>query len=45
VLASAFVVVFVVFVVAFVVLCAVIITWAVRRDRAKWREWRDRQDR
>ena len=42
-LASAFAVVFSVFVVAFAVLCVVIVTWAVRRDRAGWREWRDRR--
>jgi ABC-type Fe3+ transport system permease subunit len=45
VLASAFVVVFGVFVVAFAVLCVVIVVWAVRRDKARWQEWRDRQDR
>jgi hypothetical protein len=43
VLASAFVVVFTIFVVAFAVLCAVIVTWAVRRDRSAWKEWRRRQ--
>ena len=44
-LASAFAIVFGVFLVAFVVLCIVVITWAVRRDRSRWREWRDRQHR
>lgn len=44
VIASAFAVVFAVFVVAFVVLCGVIVAWAVRRDRARWREWRERRD-
>jgi hypothetical protein len=43
VLASAFALVFGVFLVALAVLCVVIITWAVRRDRARWREWRARQ--
>lgn len=42
-LASTFDVVFGLFVVAMVVLCGFIITWAVRRDRARWREWRDRR--
>jgi hypothetical protein len=44
VLASAFVVVFTIFIVAVVVLCVVIVTWAVRRDRSAWREWRNRRD-
>jgi hypothetical protein len=44
VLASVFIVVFSVFVVAFAVLCVVIVTWAIRRDRKRWGEWRDRQD-
>jgi ABC-type Fe3+ transport system permease subunit len=44
VLASAFALVFGIFVAAFVVLCVVIIVWAVRRDRASWREWRDRRN-
>jgi ABC-type Fe3+ transport system permease subunit len=44
VVASAFALVFGIFVAAFVVLCVVIIVWAVRRDRASWREWRQRQD-
>ncbi|HEY8080455.1 MAG TPA: hypothetical protein VIE15_00080 [Acidimicrobiales bacterium] len=43
-LASAFALVFGIFVAAFVVLCVVIIVWAVRRDRASWREWRDRRN-
>lgn len=42
--ASAFALVFGIFVAAFVVLCVVIIVWAVRRDRASWREWRDRRN-
>jgi ABC-type Fe3+ transport system permease subunit len=45
VLASAFAVVFGVFVAAFVALCVLVVSWAVRRDRARWREWRDRPDR
>ena len=44
-LASAFVVVFSIFLVAFAVLCVAIVTWAVRRDRSAWREWRKRQER
>jgi len=43
VLASAFTVIFSIFVVALVVLCVVIVTWAVRRDRTAWKKWRDRQ--
>jgi ABC-type Fe3+ transport system permease subunit len=43
VLGSAFAVVFGLFVVALAVLCVVIVTWAVRRDRSRWKEWRDRQ--
>jgi hypothetical protein len=43
VIASAFAVVFGIFIAAFVVLCGFIVTWAFRRDRANWREWRDRQ--
>jgi hypothetical protein len=43
VLASAFAVVFTIFIVAAVVLCVAIITWAVRRDRSAWKEWRRRQ--
>lgn len=42
-LGSAFAVVFGVFLVAFVVLCVVIVTWAVRRDKTRWREWRERR--
>jgi hypothetical protein len=34
VIASAFAVVFGIFVAALVVLCGIIVTWAVRRDRA-----------
>jgi ABC-type Fe3+ transport system permease subunit len=45
VLASAFAVAFGVFIAAFAALCVVIVSWAVRRDRARWREWRDDQDR
>jgi hypothetical protein len=41
--ASAFAVVFGIFVVAFVVLCVVIVTWAIRRDRERWRDWRNRR--
>jgi ABC-type Fe3+ transport system permease subunit len=44
VLASAFTLVFGAFVVAFVVLCGAVVTWAVRRDRTRWREWRERRD-
>jgi ABC-type Fe3+ transport system permease subunit len=44
VIASAFAVVFGIFVAALVVLCGIIVTWAVRRDRANWREWRQRHD-
>jgi hypothetical protein len=40
--ASAFAIVFGVFIAAMVVLCVVIVTWAIRRDRMKWREWRER---
>jgi hypothetical protein len=43
VLASAFAVVFTIFIVAAVMLCVAIITWALRRDRSAWREWRKRQ--
>lgn len=43
--ASAFAIVFGLFVGALVVLCGVIITWAIRRDRTNWRQWRDRQGR
>jgi len=43
VLASAFAIVFGVFIVAFAVLCVVIVTWAVRGDRSRWREWKDRR--
>jgi peptidoglycan/LPS O-acetylase OafA/YrhL len=43
VIASAFAVVFGIFIAAFVVLCGFIVTWALRRDRANWREWRDRR--
>jgi hypothetical protein len=45
VLASAFAVLFTIFVVALGVLCVVIVTWAIRRDRSSWREWRERQGR
>jgi hypothetical protein len=45
VLASAFTVVFTIFLVAFAILCVVIVTWALRRDRAGWRAWRERQER
>ena len=41
VLASAFAVVFGIFVVAFAVLCVVIVVWAIRRDRQRWKEWHD----
>jgi len=41
--ASAFAIVFGVFLVAMAVLCVVILTWAIRRDRARWREWRGRR--
>jgi len=44
VVASAFAIVFGIFVVAFVVLSVVVMTWAIRRDRAGWREWRERRD-
>jgi hypothetical protein len=37
---TAFAIVFTLFVVAMAVLCVVIVTWAVRRDRTRWREWR-----
>lgn len=40
---TAFVVVFSVFLVALVVLSVITVTWAVRRDKAGWREWRRRQ--
>jgi peptidoglycan/LPS O-acetylase OafA/YrhL len=43
VIASAFAIVFGIFVAAFVILCGFIVTWAVRRDRANWREWRRRK--
>jgi hypothetical protein len=42
VVASAFDLVFGGFVVAMAVLCVLIVTWAVRRDRSSWREWRER---
>jgi O-antigen/teichoic acid export membrane protein len=35
----AFGIVFGLFVVALLALCAWIITWAIRRDRSRWREW------
>jgi hypothetical protein len=41
--ASAFQIVFGAFLVAMAVLCVVILTWAIRRDRANWREWRGRR--
>jgi hypothetical protein len=44
VIASAFAVVFGIFIGALVVLCGFIVTWALRRDRANWREWRQRRD-
>jgi uncharacterized Tic20 family protein len=44
VIASAFAVVFGIFIAAFVVLCGFIVTWAIRRDKANWREWRQRHD-
>ena len=40
---AAFAAVFGVFVAALVILCGIIVTWAVRRDRSNWREWRQRQ--
>jgi ABC-type Fe3+ transport system permease subunit len=43
VIASTFAVVFGIFIAALVVLCGFIVTWALRRDRANWREWRERQ--
>ncbi len=45
VLASAFAVLFTIFLVALGVLCVVIVTWAIRRDRSSWKQWRDRQPR
>jgi ABC-type Fe3+ transport system permease subunit len=45
VLASAFAIVFGIFVAALAMLSVVIVTWAVRRDRSRWREWKDRQPR
>lgn len=45
VLASAFAIVFGIFIAAFAALCLVIVTWAVRRDRSRWREWKDRDAR
>lgn len=42
-LASAFAIVFGVFVVALVVLLVVIVIWAVRHDRAGWRDWQERR--
>jgi ABC-type Fe3+ transport system permease subunit len=44
VVASLFAIVFGVFVVALAVLVVVTVTWAVRRDRARWREWHQRRD-
>lgn len=44
-LASTFAVVFGVFIAAMVVLCGFIIAWAFRRDRARWREWREQRSR
>jgi ABC-type Fe3+ transport system permease subunit len=43
VIASTFAIVFGIFVAALVVLCGFIVTWALRRDRVNWREWRERQ--
>ena len=44
VLASAFAIVFSLFLAAAAVLCVLIVVWAVRRDKARWREWRERRD-
>lgn len=43
VLASTFAIVFGIFVAALAVFCVVIVTWAVRRDRSRWREWKERK--